>query len=153
RVYVGTGEGNDTLMALSGEGLLVTEDGGQTWATVPLPVPAYGSSRVSAIVVAPDGKRVFIASLGGLFQRTLQADSTWKLELLQQGWASDLAFDAASDRLFIGKTGEGVFVRIGTGAISQLGRSGAADKQLPDPATLTDANLEIERVSLGWIES
>jgi photosystem II stability/assembly factor-like uncharacterized protein len=49
------------------EGLYVTEDGGATWHPEQSGVPTTASVR--AILLSPDGQRVYVATGQGVFRR------------------------------------------------------------------------------------
>jgi hypothetical protein len=159
RVYVGTGEGNVTLMAFAGEGLLVSDDAGASWAAVPLVGINGRTPRVTSIVVAPAGDRVFIATTSGLFERKRRPPpappETWDLTAVvaEEVLVTDLAFDHVSNRLYLAIYGRGVAVWSGAGAPVPLGQSGDLDKRLPDSAQLEAKDFQVSRIALAWIPS
>jgi hypothetical protein len=151
RVFVGTGEGNDTIMAFNGVGLLLTEDGGTGWRRVALP-----ALRTTRIVVSPSGNRVFLASTRGLWEYRREndgpgtyAENTWT-SILDAKWVSDLAYDDVQDRVYAALRGDGVYARDGGGPFVRLGRKGVAASPLPDADDLPSART---RIALAWIRA
>jgi photosystem II stability/assembly factor-like uncharacterized protein len=128
RIWVGTGEANFALDSYYGGGVLRSNDGGATW--VQLGAATFAQDEISRILVDPaDNTHLYLSCSIGVFEST-NTGGAWAL--LRAGVANDIALDAsnpASHRLFAAFQGEGIFLRVGTGAWTLL-----THPDVPNPA-------------------
>jgi photosystem II stability/assembly factor-like uncharacterized protein len=128
RIWVGTGEANFALDSYYGGGLLRSDDGGDTW--VQLGAATFAQDEISRIIVDPaDSTHLYLSCSIGVFEST-NTGGNWVQ--MRAGVANDIALDAsdpASHRLYAAFQGEGILLRIGTGAWTLL-----TDPDVPNPA-------------------
>jgi photosystem II stability/assembly factor-like uncharacterized protein len=114
-VYAGTGEGNSEYFHL-GQGLLVSSDGGTTWALVAADV--FADIGFYRLVVDPrNGKRLLAATTGGAAMSEdggtswalLHRGLTWDVSLAQLGDEEEILL-GAPDGLFSARGGAGTSV-------------------------------------------
>ena len=100
RIFVGTGEANASGDSFAGNGLYLSEDGGDSWTHLGLDA----SEHIGRIVVDPtDSSRLFVAALGSLWNpgpdrgvyRSTNSGSSWERVLFVSDSTSvvDLAMD------------------------------------------------------------
>jgi len=152
RIYAGTGEANISGMGFVSEGLLISDDAGDTWRRVVLSAPAGDVTMIAKIVVSKTGERVFIGTDAGLFLLRPQEPPASQLTVLDNDPVSDLVLDEHGGRLFIAKRSQGLALWSGAGAPAPLGQTGPdSTKFFPDLAPLVQ-NAESEfRLALAWI--
>jgi hypothetical protein len=119
RILVGTGEPNNSD-SYYGAGMLLSTDGGETWAARGM--PTFSRAAFSAIAVDPgNNQHLFAATDTGVYEST---DEGLNWTLLDAGLSDDLVVDwtnAGGAKLYIGRRGVGVRRAVGTGAWSTLG--------------------------------
>jgi photosystem II stability/assembly factor-like uncharacterized protein len=110
-VYAGTGEGNSEYFHL-GQGILVSRDGGSSWAQVAEQV--FGAIGFYRIVVDPvGGGRLLVATTGGAAESPdggaswalLHQGLTWDISLAKHHAGTEEILLAAPDGLFRGQNG------------------------------------------------
>jgi photosystem II stability/assembly factor-like uncharacterized protein len=88
RVYAGTGEGDTARSAttnIRAAGLLVSDDGGTTWAVQP-GTTFIGVSFYALVVDRADGTHILAATTNGLYE-TLDRGATWSRRRSQLTWS------------------------------------------------------------------
>jgi photosystem II stability/assembly factor-like uncharacterized protein len=115
-VYAGTGEGNSEYFHL-GQGILVSQDGGSTWAVMADDV--FADVGFYRLVVDPrDGQRLIVATTGGAAVST-DGGGTWSL--LHEGvtWDVSLAYRGDEPEILLAAP-DGLFAATGGGAPAQV---------------------------------
>ncbi len=129
-VYAGTGEANQAGDCFSGEGILVSRDGGASWALQEGPSGAFLGATISRIVIDPSdhsGNTVYVAAAGpgqhavkgstagsntGIWKST-DGGATWTnttANISTTAFWSDLVIDPlAPATLYAGAEGNGVY--------------------------------------------
>jgi photosystem II stability/assembly factor-like uncharacterized protein len=88
RVYAGTGEGNTARSAtanIRAAGLLVSDDGGTTWAVMP-GAAFIGVSFYELVIDPTDGNHILAATTNGLYETT-DGGSNWASRRAQLTWS------------------------------------------------------------------
>jgi hypothetical protein len=111
-LYVGTGEGFHNADAVRGAGIFKTEDGGASWAPLPVPDKYKDAFQfVNRLAISSDGK-VLLAAVGavldskdplyksvhenaGIYRCTDPAKGNW--QLVQKGYFGCVAFDPSTN--------------------------------------------------------
>ncbi len=108
RIWVGTGEDTGGRHASYGDGIYLSEDGGQTWKNMGL----KKSERISTVIVHPkDSNTVWVAAQGPLWSKggerglykTVDGGKTWNRYLGDDKWTgvADIVIDPRNpDRLY-----------------------------------------------------
>jgi photosystem II stability/assembly factor-like uncharacterized protein len=144
-VYAGTGEGVESLAAHCGDGVLKSEDGGDSWTMIG--EAELAGHRVHDLVFPTAGGPLFAGSTAGVF-RSDDGGSSW--QLLRAGHATSLALDdhdaAGALTLYAAFHREGVLRSNGEagGTWTLLGRGNADEsKNLPDPTTTAVGRIAV----------
>jgi photosystem II stability/assembly factor-like uncharacterized protein len=79
-IYAGTGEANNALDSNFGRGILISKDGGMTWALATGPAKAFDRLTTSQIAVDPTDARVAYAAMADFGNNGLYGNNTgiWK---------------------------------------------------------------------------
>lgn len=111
-IYAGTGEPFNNLDAITGSGVIKSQDGGETWTSLAGTI-SYGS--VGRIVISPTNpNQVLIGTSSGIY-KSIDGGTTWA-KTSSAGNTQDLKYSADNSSIFAAVNSIGVLKSIDGGA-------------------------------------
>ena len=153
RVYAGTGEANQGGEIIPGMGVLISDDGGDTWTLQGN--ATFAGMRIGQIIVDPTApNEVYAATSNGLFHSP-DSGLNWNpinVTAAANTWISGLHLDtsdAANKRLFAAIAGDGVYRRNGAGAFAKLANNAPSAGIFRIALAVASSNQQIIYAAFG----